>query len=198
MTGDRSHCVQHPLVGEVMSRPASCVSTIERRAASRSLATTGSYAEAPAAPAPLGTVGSVSSLTVGPAARRAHVAAGGLAGGAAALYLRAVDPASGGWFPSCPLHSLTGLWCPACGMTRATHHLLNGELPTALRFNLLVVPALAAALAAWVGWAHSGRADPDRRVAVPARWAYVVVGVVAAFTVARNLPGFGVLRGLPA
>ena len=29
------------------------------------------------------------------------------------------DPAEGG-YPACPLYTLTGYWCPGCGLTRAT------------------------------------------------------------------------------
>ena len=34
--------------------------------------------------------------------------------------------------PLCPLHALTGFWCPLCGATRACYALLHGRLGTAL------------------------------------------------------------------
>ena len=41
--------------------------------------------------------------------------------------------------PLCTFHALTGLDCPGCGATRATHELLHGRLSTALRYNALWV-----------------------------------------------------------
>lgn len=135
---------------------------------------------------------------VRPAARApsaAQVVGTGLAGGAAALYVGLVDPSIGGWFPSCPLRSLTGLWCPVCGMTRAAHHLFNGDLLTAIRFHLFVAPIVVALAVAWVMQARRaiGRDGPPR--AMSARWVVAAMVVIAVFTVVRNLPWFGVLRG---
>lgn len=48
------------------------------------------------------------------------------------------DPVSTGLFPQCPLHSLTGLNCPGCGLTRGFHALFHGDILTALHFNALL------------------------------------------------------------
>jgi hypothetical protein len=42
-------------------------------------------------------------------------------------------------FPVCYFHSITGLKCPTCGMTRAIHYLLHGNVKTALYYNALIV-----------------------------------------------------------
>ncbi len=42
---------------------------------------------------------------------------------------------------------MTGLPCPLCGGTRATHYLLQGNLDKALYYNWLALPSLALALA---------------------------------------------------
>ena len=60
--------------------------------------------------------------------------------------LRVVDPVTAGsWIP---LHTscgaITGLPCIFCGMTRALHLLLNGDLGGALYFNWLAFPFLGA------------------------------------------------------
>ncbi|MBE2248500.1 MAG: DUF2752 domain-containing protein [Myxococcus sp.] len=47
----------------------------------------------------------------------------------------------------CPLHRLTGLPCPGCGVTRGLMHFSHGEWPEALGANpwvLVLWPALAA------------------------------------------------------
>ena len=62
---------------------------------------------------------------------------------AAAVALVAVfDPATTAWFPSCPLHALTGWLCPLCGSLRAVHALLHGAPLAALAFNPLTVAGL--------------------------------------------------------
>jgi len=52
------------------------------------------------------------------------------------------NPATAGFFPVCPLYSMTGLACPGCGMTRGLHALLHGDVVSALDFNLLLPPIL--------------------------------------------------------
>lgn len=47
------------------------------------------------------------------------------------------DPEKVKIFPPCVFYSATGLYCPGCGMTRAMHALLNGELLKAVNFNPL-------------------------------------------------------------
>jgi hypothetical protein len=67
---------------------------------------------------------------------------------AALLFLRLVQPESSRWFPfptSCG--AVTGLPCIFCGTTRAVHFLLNGDWRTALYFNWIAFPLLAAAIA---------------------------------------------------
>jgi len=45
--------------------------------------------------------------------------------------------------PLCPLHTLTGLPCPTCGMTRGLRCLLHGNLEAALLYNPLLMLILA-------------------------------------------------------
>ena len=46
------------------------------------------------------------------------------------------------YFPKCIFHSLTGLYCPGCGVQRAISSLLHGNIILALRDNFLVVALL--------------------------------------------------------
>lgn len=48
------------------------------------------------------------------------------------------DSLLGRYFPKCPVKMLTGLQCPGCGVQRAAHSLLHGELGEALSYNLFL------------------------------------------------------------
>lgn len=100
----------------------------------------------------------------------------------AALYL--IDPNSTP-VPLCPLHALTGLWCPFCGSTRATHALLHGDFGTALHDNVLLVCAIP--VATLLGVHRAARGEPIRRPLPPVlRW--MLLGLATVFIVLRNLP----------
>jgi hypothetical protein len=97
-------------------------------------------------------------------------------------------PGSWGW---CPTQVLTHLDCPACGSLRAVHDLTRLDLASAASSNLLLVVAVPVVLVFWVRrvvavW-RGGEAM--RPLVVPASVWAVGLGVVAAFTVVRNLPG---------
>lgn len=115
---------------------------------------------------------------------------------AATAYVTAVDPSDGGVFPVCPFRLLTGWWCPGCGLTRATHHLMHGDLLGALRYNALLPFVLTLITLLWVDWyaRSTGRRSLLQR-RIP-RWAPAAgIAVAVAFAVVRNLPGVDGLRG---
>jgi len=112
--------------------------------------------------------------------------AGAVLAAAAALWL--FDPNTHP-IPLCPLHAMTGLWCPFCGSTRAGHALLHAHLVTALHDNALVVIALPV-LALW-WWRSAASQQLARRLPRPVFWAGAVLAL--AFGVVRNL---AIARGL--
>lgn len=109
---------------------------------------------------------------------------------AAVFLYAAYSPEEHWFFPKCIFHSLTGLYCPGCGVQRAFHHLLNGHIMQSLHYNALAVLALPYVLLGAVlsacrqlnpFWAsvrdflYSGKA------------VYVVLFIVIAFWVLRNV-----------
>ena len=75
----------------------------------------------------------------------------GLVGSAAIL--SANNPSAGGLhFPTCAFHQATGLWCPACGLTRGTYQLLHGHVAAALSYNIFTPVVLVGILVAWCAW----------------------------------------------
>jgi len=115
---------------------------------------------------------------------------------AGAAYVAADDPSNGGAFLPCPFRTLTGWWCPGCGMTRATHHLLRGNVTQALQYHLFVVAILLGLAATWLVWLlHCAGRSINVTRWVPV-WAQALAGtMLVTFAVVRNLPGVDGLRG---
>lgn len=115
---------------------------------------------------------------------------------AGAVYVAAIDPSDGGTFIPCPFRTITGLWCPGCGLTRAVHHLLRGHVVTAMHFNLFVIPIVLAIAASWLSWlTASAGLRPTWSPRLSSRASTALIGVAVAFAVIRNLPGVPGLRG---
>lgn len=114
-----------------------------------------------------------------------------LAGGAAAATALVVrDPHQHGSWGVCPLHAITGIYCPGCGSLRGVNDLMTGHPLAAIGSNALLLPALA-----WLGWwwlHEAGTVVAGRRIGEPPRSAafcWTLVALVAVFVVVRNLPG---------
>lgn len=92
-------------------------------------------------------------------------------------------------FPLCPLKFITGWDCPFCGGLRCVHALTHGRVVEAIHHNVVFVAAAPFLVAAWALWTARSlgwRTAPPRRWP---RWATIaMVALLAAFTVARNLP----------
>ncbi|MDQ2746867.1 MAG: DUF2752 domain-containing protein [Acidobacteriota bacterium] len=109
--------------------------------------------------------------------------------GAGALVVGYFNPTTAGFFPACPLHAMTGLNCPGCGLTRGFHALLHGDVVSALRFNALLpifgfvfaYLFLSLCLTAWRGRGLSWKIFTPTAMGV-------FLFVIAAFFVLRNLP----------
>lgn len=122
--------------------------------------------------------------------RPAAVGALALAGCA---YVLAVDPNESSVFLPCPLKALTGWDCPGCGMTRAAHALLQGDISRAFDHNVLfivILPFLAYAFLRWTA-GRAGYQLPGVRFRPWMAWAALVVAL--GFFVVRNLPAFSYL-----
>lgn len=111
-----------------------------------------------------------------------------LTGAAFLLYQR--GPNGIAWLPGCSFHRLTGLNCPGCGMTRAAHATLHGQLGEAFRFNpvgMILLPLAGVGVGIeLLGWIR-GKPLPFR-LKVGAAGAWAIVWIVAGFWIFRNLP----------
>lgn len=115
-----------------------------------------------------------------------------LGASAAALgYVAAVDPNQPGHYPLCPTKYLFGFDCPGCGLTRATHDLVTGNVAGALDHNVLIVVLAPLVVFLWVRWflrAWRGEYPQVTYGQFRRRNAWLMVGLVAmlAFGLVRN------------
>jgi hypothetical protein len=115
-------------------------------------------------------------------------AVGMIAAGGVVAYF---DPTTAGFFPVCPLYTLTGFACPGCGLTRGFHAMFHGDVLTALDYNAmlpLLVLLLGVALVSMVNFALRGRRATMKLFHPTALWVFFILLVV--FGVARNLPWY--------
>lgn len=91
--------------------------------------------------------------------------------------------------PVCPLFALTGFACPGCGLTRGFHALFQGDILTALDFNVLL-PVWATIFGyVWISMlllAIRGKGLPMWPTHPKFLWSFMIV--LIAFGVLRNIP----------
>lgn len=112
-------------------------------------------------------------------------------GSAAVSAVAYFNPVTAGFFPQCPLHQMTGLNCPGCGLTRGFHALFHGDILGALHFNALIpfyifffgYAALTLVLIAFRGRGLSTKIFQPRFI-----YGFLIFALV--FGVVRNLPFF--------
>jgi hypothetical protein len=115
----------------------------------------------------------------------------GACGTAVGLGILAVfPPTEFSFYPKCPLHQMSGLHCPGCGLTRGLHSLLNGDVKQAIAYNgiglvLLAVGSVQMARSIWA-WASDARLDTARHT--PKWLAWGIGSFLILYGVARNLP----------
>lgn len=123
-----------------------------------------------------------------PSVRRLAGPLGVVAAGLAALAVTTVvDPFTVG-LPLCPVHALTGLWCPGCGGTRMVWALAHGDLLLALRSNIAVMAGLPLFAVAWAAWLRTALVPGARIGPRLQRTLFVFLVVLLVFGVARNIP----------
>jgi hypothetical protein len=100
------------------------------------------------------------------------------------------DPnAPGNPFPACIFRALTGYYCIGCGLTRALHALVHGDVLGAFSMNplaMLLIPIVPLMIAGFYGWKPRILAPLMDLLTEPKLW----LVVLPAYWIARNLPWF--------
>lgn len=118
-----------------------------------------------------------------PAGVAAVVAAG-------CAYVATVDPHQPGHYPLCPTYAVAGIYCPGCGMLRATHDLLHLDLVGAFSRNVLALPLYVGCALLFARWVLARWQGRTLRWDPPTWMPWALAAAFVAFTVARNIPGW--------
>ena len=120
----------------------------------------------------------------------AALASAAVAAGAGVWLLRSFDPnAAGSPFPPCMFRAFTGFYCVGCGLTRALHALVHGDVAGAFGMNPLgvLMLGLVPLMVAWGrGWQPRALRPAMGVLMEPKLW----LVLLPAYWVARNLPWF--------
>lgn len=114
-----------------------------------------------------------------------------LSGGAAFLLLYRTVVELTGFMPRCLVKWVTGWNCPGCGSQRAFEALLHGHPLHALRYNLILLPALLYLLLLAAAWTFPNSPTLQRlhrRLTSPLAL-IIVAATLAAWMPIRNLLG---------
>jgi hypothetical protein len=112
-----------------------------------------------------------------------------VAGLGAMAILFTFNPLTTSFYPRCLLHAYTGLDCPGCGSLRALHEASHGNIIEALRLNpllFLFAPMIGYIAGRPLLEEYLQRPLPELKIRPWAGW--LLVGLVIAFTILRNLP----------
>ena len=107
---------------------------------------------------------------------------------AALFILFLFDPTTHTFYPQCMLHKITGWYCPGCGVLRATHELLHGNVAKAFSFNAMFVVSLPLVLAYGVNWWLRKRSGKAGILMLQLAWIWAGACAIVVFGVLRNLP----------
>lgn len=98
----------------------------------------------------------------------------------------------GSFFPQCPFHLLTGLYCPGCGSQRALSALFHGHLMESMHYNFLAIASLPFLIySAYVYCINFFRQKKINQPIFYKTWfVWLILILVILFTVLRNIPVF--------
>ena len=107
---------------------------------------------------------------------------------AAIILLYKINPSTSSFFPSCPVYTITGLYCPGCGSLRALHQLFHGNISNAFGFNPLMVialPFIAYSFLSYILDGITGKTLP--KIFIPAFYIWLILGIILLFGILRNI-----------
>ncbi len=118
---------------------------------------------------------------------------------AAIILLYKINPSTSSFFPSCPVYTITGLYCPGCGSLRALHQLFHGNISNAFGFNPLMVialPFIAYSFLSYILDGITGKTLP--KIFIPAFYIWLILGIILLFGILRNIRIYPIILLAPS
>lgn len=107
------------------------------------------------------------------------------------IYLyKTFNPADNIFFPKCPFRTLTGYKCPGCGSQRAIHSLLNLNITSAFKENLLLVISIPYLL---IGFVFNTKKVKNDKIVLWRKLLYgtnaikIILVLIILFWILRNI-----------
>ena len=107
-----------------------------------------------------------------------------------AILYKTYNPSGNIYFPKCQFRELTGLKCPGCGSQRAIHYLLNFDILSAIKENVIFVLSIPYVL---TGLLFDTLKKPNEKIL---KWRKVLFGQKAIFLILTIIIAFWILRNL--
>jgi hypothetical protein len=99
-----------------------------------------------------------------------------------------INPSVSSFFPPCPFHKLTGLYCPGCGSLRALHQLLHGNISKSFNYNPLMILSLPFIIYSFLSYIIEeiiGKSLP--KIFIPAFYIWILLVIILLFGILRNI-----------
>lgn len=110
------------------------------------------------------------------------------------LFVYRFNPQETPLTPSCSFYGFTGLYCPACGMTRALHQAMHLRFGAAFSYNPLwpcIVLFMMVSLYLWLSYLVTGKnpfTPVNRFLRNHSAVGWIILITILSFWVLRNLP----------
>lgn len=106
------------------------------------------------------------------------------------ILYKVYNPNENVYFPKCLFRELTGVECPGCGSQRAVHYLLNFDILSAIKENVILVLSIPYIL---TGLVFDTLQKPNEKTL---KWRKILFGQKAIFLILTIIIAFWILRNL--
>ena len=91
----------------------------------------------------------------------------------------------------CPIHKLTGLYCPGCGITRMLLSILKLDFIKAFKYNPLVFISLPIGIYLYIDYLI--KKDKSLYKKIPEKVWYIIIAIFIIYGILRNIKAFDFL-----
>lgn len=95
-----------------------------------------------------------------------------------------------GYGVPCIFHTLTGFYCPGCGLTRAASSLINLNIIDALHNNLLIIFLPFLIIYVVISIIEYLKIGIFKFIKIPNNITYIILFLILFFGIIRNVSGF--------